>query len=104
TTAQADTLRQYAGLNAVRDGIFAAAQVSTLGDALKKLLERQNEIQEKFADVQGRYGSNHPEYKKAAAQVSEVVRQIESTRVNIAQRVEREYPEAVNRQHLLVAA
>jgi succinoglycan biosynthesis transport protein ExoP len=104
TSAQADRLRKEAGFNAVRDGSFAAAQVSTQGEALKKLLERQNEIQEKFADVLGRYGSNHPEYKKTAAQVAEVARQIENTRVNIAQRVDTEYQEAVSREHMLVAA
>jgi len=45
----------------VRGGSFAAAQVSTQGDALKKLLERQNEMQEKFAEAQAHYGVNHPE-------------------------------------------
>ena len=88
----------------MRDGSFAAAQVSTQGEALKKLLERQNEMQEKFADVRGTFGSNHPEYKKAAALVAEVARQIESTHVNIAQRVETEYQEAVSREHMLVTS
>jgi len=104
TNAQADRVRKEAAFNAVRGGSFAAAQVSTQGEALKKLLERQNELREKFAEAQGHYGANHPEYRKAAGQVAEVDRQIELTRVNIAQRVESEYQEAGNREHMLAQA
>jgi capsular exopolysaccharide synthesis family protein len=78
--------------------------VSTQGEALKKLLERQNELQEKFAEAAAHYGANHPEYKKAAGQVAEVVRQIERTRQNIAQRVETEFQEAENREQILAGA
>jgi capsular exopolysaccharide synthesis family protein len=101
TNAQADRVRKEAAFHSVEGGSFAAAQVSTQGEALKKLLERQNEVQEKFAEVQGHYGANHPEYKKAAAQVTELARQIESARANIAQRVESEYQESANREHML---
>jgi len=104
TNAQADRVRKEAAFNSVRGGSFAAAQVSTQGDALKKLLERQNEMQEKFAEVQGHYGANHPEYKKAAAQVAEIARQIERTRANIAQRVESEFGESANRERMLARA
>ncbi len=101
TSAQADRVRKEAGFNAVRGGSFAAAQVSTQGEALKKLTERQNEMQEKFAEVQGHFGVNHPEYRKTAAQVAEIERQMEHARANIAQRVESEYQEAANREHML---
>jgi hypothetical protein len=39
----------------------------------KKMAERLNETQQKFADVQPHYGENHPEYRKTANQVLEVV-------------------------------
>src|SRR6266851_3179557 len=104
TNAQADRVRKEAAFNSVRGGSFAAAQVSTQGEALKKLLERQNELQEKFAEAAAHYGANHPEYKKAAGQVAEVVRQIERTRQNIAQRVETEFQEAENREQILAGA
>ena len=67
TNAQADRVRKEAAFQSVRGGSFAAAQVSTQGEALKKLIERQNELQEKFAEAAAHYGANHPEYKKAAA-------------------------------------
>lgn len=101
TNAQADRVSKEAAFNSVRGGSFAAAQVSKQGDALKKLLERQNEMQEKFAEVQGHYGTNHPEYKKAAAQVAEIARQIEAARANIAQRVESEFEESASRERML---
>ena len=104
TTAQAERVRKEAAFQSVRGGSFAAAQVSTQGEALKKLLERQNELQQKFAEAAAHYGANHPDYKKAAGQVAEVARQIEGTRQNIAQRVESEFQEAENRERILAGA
>jgi capsular exopolysaccharide synthesis family protein len=104
TNAQAERVRKEAAFQSVRGGSFAAAQVSTQGEALKKLMERQNELQEKFAEAAAHYGANHPEYKKAERQVAEVAGQIERTRQNIAQRVETEFQEAQNRERILVGA
>jgi polysaccharide biosynthesis transport protein len=104
TNAQAERVRKEAAFQSVRGGSFAAAQVSTQGEALKKLAERQNELQEKFAEAAAHYGANHPDYKKAAGQVAEVARQIEGTRQNIAQRVESEFQEAKNRERILAGA
>ena len=42
-----------------------AAQVSTQGDALKRLSEKLEEAEQKFAEVRSHYGPNHPEYRKA---------------------------------------
>ena len=104
TSAQAERVRKEAAFQSVRGGSFAAAQVSTQGEALKKLIERQNELQEKFAEAAAHYGANHPEYKKAAGQVAEVGAQIERTRQNIVQRVETEFREAENREWILARA
>ncbi len=104
TNAQADRVSKEAAFNSVRGGSFAAAQVSSQGDALKKLLERQSEMQEKFAEVEAHYGANHPEYKKTAGQMAEIARQIDAARTNIAQRVESEFQESVNRENMLARA
>jgi len=42
-----------------------------------------------------------PEYRKAASEVAEVERQYESSRSNIADRIEVEYREALNREQML---
>jgi succinoglycan biosynthesis transport protein ExoP len=78
--------------------------VSTQGESLRKLTDGLNEAQQKFAEVKTHYGSNHPEYVKAATQLVEVRRLLEETKQNIVQRVEIEYSEAVRRERMLEKA
>src|SRR5579883_2329123 len=95
TKAQADRVKKEAAYNSVKDGTLAAAQVSTQGEALKKLTENLNDAREKFAEVKNHYGINHPEYKKAQTRVGELESQIEATRASISQRIAIEYQEAM---------
>ena len=104
TNAQTERVRKEATWKSVRSGTLEAAQVSTQGEALKVLAEKLDEAQQKFVEAKAHYGSNHPEYKKAAAQVQEVSRQLRSATENAAQRVEVEYHEAVNREAMLQKA
>jgi capsular exopolysaccharide synthesis family protein len=104
TTAQGDRVRKEAAYNSVRSGSLEAVEVSTQADALKKLAERLNEAQEKMAQVATEYGKKHPEYAKAASQLSSIQAQFESARQNIARRVEVEYKEAQNRELMLKQA
>ncbi len=101
TKAQADRVKKEAAYNSVKSGELAAAQVSTQGDALKKLTENLNDANEKFAEVKTHFGINHPEYKKAQTRVDELALQINDTKKSIAQRIEIEYHEAVNREGML---
>jgi capsular exopolysaccharide synthesis family protein len=104
TASQADRVRTEAAFNAVNNDSLAAAQISSQGEALKKLGESLNEAQGKFAEVRDHYGINHPEYKKAQARVTEIETQIETARSNTAQRVEEAYKEALNREQMLEQA
>lgn len=104
TTAQADRVRKEAANQSVKSGTLEAAQVSTQGEALKKITERLNEANERFADARTKFGLNHPEYKKAAAQVTELQQQLDQTRQSIRQRVGVEYAEAVDRERMLQRA
>src|SRR5579871_4215455 len=88
TKAQADRVKKEAAHNSMKDGTLAAAQVSTQGEALKKLTENLNDAEEKFAEVKTHFGINHPEYKKAQTKVDELRAQIESTTESISQRIE----------------
>src|SRR5258708_24630661 len=83
---------------------MAAAQVSTQGEALKKLTDSLNEAQQRFAEVRTHYGANHPEFKKAQTAVDEIDRQLESTKDSIEQRVEIEYHGAMDRERMLQKA
>jgi succinoglycan biosynthesis transport protein ExoP len=104
TKAQADRVKKEAAYGSIKDGTLASAQVSTQGEALKKLTENLNEAQSNFAEVKNHYGVNHPEYKKAQTKVQELESQIEATKSSIAQRIEIEYHEAVSREGMLESA
>ena len=104
TTAQGDRVRKEAAWKSVGEGTLAAAQVSSQGEALKRIAERLDEARQKFAEVQTHYGANHPEYRKAITQLDEVQRQLQQGRENAAQRVDVEYREALNREVMLQKA
>lgn len=104
TAAQADRVRKEAAYNSVRAGSLEAAQASTQGDALRNLTERLFLAQESFAQVKVHYGPNHPEHRKAAAQVSQLGSQLDETVRGILRRVNIEYGQAVNREDMLKKA
>ncbi len=104
TNAQADRVKKESAYASVKDGTLAAAQVSTQGEALKKLTENLNDAEQHFAEGKNHYGINHPEFKKAQSRVQELESQIAATRASIAQRVEIEYHESANREKMLEAA
>src|SRR5260370_22074580 len=87
TKAQAERVAKEAAWASVKDGSMEAAQVSVQGEALRKLTEHLNEARQKFAAVRTTYGSNHPEYRKAAGDVAELESQLQTMRQNIAARV-----------------
>lgn len=101
TNAQADRIRKEAAENSVRGGSFEALEVSTQGDQIRLFAQRVGEEEEKFGLVKSQYGTNHPEYKKAAAHLADVQRQLEAMKANVAQRVEVEYKDALNREQML---
>ena len=104
TNAQIDRVRKEGAWQSVRGGTLEAAQVSTQGEALKKLLERLNEVRQRFAEVKMHYGANHPEFRKASAQVEEVESLLRQARENASRRVEVEYGESLRREATLRGA
>jgi capsular exopolysaccharide synthesis family protein len=101
TNAQGDRVRKEAASKSLSSNSMESALASPQGESLRKLMELSNEAQQKFATARGQYGANHPEYKKAAANVAEVQRQLDNTRRTIAQRVNAEYAEAQNREQMM---
>lgn len=104
TGAQSDRVRKEAAFNSMKSGDLAAAQVSVQGEALAKLTERLNEAQQKMSEVSTTFGRNHPEYLRAASQVTELTRQLQDTKSNVALRIEVDYRQAVNREEMLQKA
>ena len=79
----------------MKDGTLAAAQVSTQGEALKKLTESLNDAEQKFAEVKNHYGSQSSGVQEGAVPGQGVEAQIEqharraspsASRSNIARR------------------
>ena len=101
TSAQADRVRKQAAYNSVKSGSLEAAQASTQGEQLRRLADRVDEAREKFSVVKAQYGANHPEYKKAGIQLTELERQFDALKSNVGQRVNLENLEAVNREGML---
>ncbi len=104
TNAQSERMRKEAAFQSVKTGQPEAAQASQQGEDLRRLGEKLNETQQHFAEVKEHFGPNHPEHRKAAAQVAEVQRQMERTRTGIGQRVEIEFRESANRETMLQRA
>jgi len=101
TNAQTDRVRKEAAWKSVQSGSLESAQVSTQGENLKTLSDKLDDARQRFEDVKTHYGANHPEYRKAAVQVSELERQLQQSRKNAALRVEVEYRESTNRETML---
>src|ERR1022692_4457834 len=58
TNAQGDRVRKESAFKSVSGGSLEAAQVSTQGEALKRLSEVLDEKQQKFAEVKSHFGPN----------------------------------------------
>lgn len=101
TRAQSDRVTAEAQLNQAASGSLEVAQVSSQGDAIKRLIERRDEVSERFAEARSHYGVNHPEYRKLQAQFRELERQVDATRLNALKRVEVQFNEARAREQML---
>lgn len=101
TNAQADRMRKEAAFNSTQTGSVDAAQVSSQGEALKKLQEKLNDAQENFALVKQKLGPNHPEYQRAAELVTELQSEFDASARSVKRRSEVEYREALNREAML---
>lgn len=101
TSAQADRVKKESAWRSIEGGSIAAAQVSTQGETMRKLDERLSEARQKLSEVQVHFGANHPEHRKASAQVAELERQLVALKTNIQARVNVEFVEATSREGML---
>ena len=104
TNAQATRLKEEAAYQSVTAGTMEAALAAPQGEELRRLSEHYNEARERFSEVQSHYGANHPEYRKAQAQLAEVQQALESTRQQVVDRVGIEYAESQRHEQMVNAA
>ncbi len=104
TNAQGDRVKKESIWNSVRTGSLESVQVSGQAEQLVKLNEKLNEARQRFSELKTTYGTTHPEYRKASSQVTELTRQFDDMRKNIAQRVEVDFDQSVGRERMLQKA
>jgi polysaccharide biosynthesis transport protein len=104
TTAQGDRVRKEVAYQSAKSGTLEAAMTSTQGEALKRLMERQNEAEQKFSQIKEQYGERHPEFRKSDAEVKELAHQVDTARQSILKRVDLEYQESLHREDTLKKA
>lgn len=98
---QTDLVVARAAYESVGEGSLEAVLLSQQSDSLRRLIERRNEQNERFAQTQSHFGPNHPEYRKAAAQLKAVDEDIEKTRERIVKQSEVEYKAAQSRERMI---
>jgi succinoglycan biosynthesis transport protein ExoP len=101
TEAQEDRMRKEVDYNAITSGTTAAIQVSPQALALDKLEENVRAAQEKMESVRTIYGTSNLEYKKAANDLEELMRQETALRTGIGQKVQVAYAEALHHENLI---
>ena len=101
TTAQVDRVTKESAWNTMKSGSPEAAEISSQGASLARLKDALNQAQTQFTLVSATYGKNHPEYHKAAADLTEAQKQFDDARRSISDRVELEYRKSVNREQML---
>jgi succinoglycan biosynthesis transport protein ExoP len=99
--AQTELARAKASYGAFRGGTLDAVLLAPQADSLKRLVDRRNDQNEKFAEVKVHFGPNHPEYRKLAAQVKTLDDQVESTRGQIVRQAELELEAATAREAMI---
>lgn len=104
TSAQTDRVRREAALGSVRTGGPQALAASSQGETVKRLSDKLDELQQRLAEAGTHFGTNHPEYRKLAAQIVELGRQLQQAQSNVTERVGVEYREAKSREAMLATA
>jgi len=101
TNAQANRLKEEAAYQSVSGGSVEAALAAPQGEELRRLTGHWNEARERFAEVQSHYGANHPEYRKAQAQLAEVEADLKTMREQVVERIGIEYAESQRRERMM---
>lgn len=104
TTAQSDRIHAQAVWSAIKSGPLADAAALSGSNQLVSLDESLNRAQQRLALARSTYGTSYPEYRKAASDVAEIQKEVDSTRQKIATQAEAQYNESLSREQLLQSA
>jgi uncharacterized protein involved in exopolysaccharide biosynthesis len=99
--AEGDRVAKESVWRSIQSGTLESLQVTTQGGALQAASDRVIDAKQKLADLHTHLGPKHPDYIKAALQFSELEKQFETVRLNVARRVEEEYRQTLAREEML---
>jgi polysaccharide biosynthesis transport protein len=104
SAAEADRIAKEAVYREARDGTLPEVEVSAQSSDLTKDVEKLQVARANLALVAATYGDQHPEYKKAAAQVEEARLALDESRGNVATRIGVDYRQTLVRERMLSEA
>jgi succinoglycan biosynthesis transport protein ExoP len=104
SAAAADRIAKEAIYREAKDGTLPEVEVSAQSSDLAKDVEKLQVAKANLALVGATYGDQHPEYRKAAAQVNEARAALEESRQNVTSRIGVDYRQALVRERMLSAA
>ncbi len=104
SVAEADRIAKEAVYREAKDGTLPEVQVSAQSSDLARDVEKLQVAKANLALVGATYGDQHPEYRKAAAQVDQARAALDESRQNVSTRIAVDYRQALVRQRMLSTA
>jgi polysaccharide biosynthesis transport protein len=104
SAAEADRIAKEAVYRETKDGSLPEVEVSDQSSDLAKDVEMLQVAKANLALVGATYGDQHPEYRKAAAQVEEASAALDESRRNVFNRIGVDYRQTLIRERMLSAA
>jgi polysaccharide biosynthesis transport protein len=104
SVAEADRIAKEAVYREAKDGSLPEVEVSSQSSDLTRDVEKLQVAKANLALVGATYGDQHPEYRKAAAQVEEARAALDESRENVATRIAVDYRQTLVRERMLSAA
>src|ERR1700722_18562547 len=104
SAAEADRIAKEAVYREAREGTLPEVEVSAQSMDLTKDVEKLQVAKANLAVVGATYGDQHPEHRKAGAQVDEARAALDESRQNVASRIGVDYRQTLIRERMLSTA
>jgi polysaccharide biosynthesis transport protein len=104
SAAEADRIAKEAVYREAKQASLPEVEVSAQSMDLTKDVEKLQVAKANLAVVGATYGDQHPEYRKAAAQVDEARAALDESRQNVASRIGVDYRQTLIRERMLSTA
>jgi succinoglycan biosynthesis transport protein ExoP len=104
STAQTERMRKQSLFEYAKAGDMDAVPQIRDNPIVQDLLRKRAEIYSQYTDALNQYGPNYPKVQRLQAQLKEIDASAEKEKRGVITRLESEYREAIQREHLLSQA